>query len=62
MSDSFISNSTIYTTLIVLIVAFAVTKVASFFGVDPEVYMTYVYFYFIIYLAYLILPHQVPEL
>jgi hypothetical protein len=62
MSEELFSTRTLVTFLMFLLVSYSASKVADFYGVDPDVYATYLYFYVILYIAYLILPSKIPQL
>jgi len=62
MTGNLFSLSTLYLLILIAFVTTAITKVGDFYGVHPDVYMTYMYFYFILVIAYLILPHGIPDL
>jgi len=61
MSEGVFSKSTIVSLLIFLLLGFSASKIADFYGVSPDVYTTYLYFYVILYIAYSILPSKIPD-
>lgn len=37
------------------------TKISDFYGIPPDAYMIYIWFYVALYIAWIILPHYIPE-
>lgn len=48
--------------MLFLFIAYSVMKIADFYGIDSEVYMIYMYFYGILFIFYVLLPHKIAEI
>jgi len=48
--------------MLFLFIAYSVTKIADFYGIDSEVYMIYMYFYGTLFIFYVLLPHKIAEI
>jgi len=49
-------------TLLFIFLAYSTMKVADFYGVERETYMIYIYFYIILFIFYIILPHDITQI
>jgi len=48
--------------MLFLFVSYSVMTIADFYGIDRESYMIYLYFYGILFIFYVLLPHTIADI